>query len=173
MVRSAFVLLIVLVLYWFALSGYFDHTVLLVTGGISVVLTLGLALRMKLLDSETVPYIHGKSIVYYAWLFKEIIKANVAVVKAVLSPSMEVSPSVFKVDMPQTTDLGRTMFANSITLTPGTVSVDLEDGKILVHALLADMSNPEDFAEMSTRAGWAVSDPMSALKGDVKNTDSK
>ncbi len=160
MVRSALVLLIVLALYWLALSGYFDHPVLLVTGGISVLLVFGLALRMKLLDSETVPYIHGKSIVYYAWLFKEIIKANMAVVKAVLSPSMEISPALFEVDMPQSTDLGRTMFANSITLTPGTVSVELEDGKILVHALLAEMSNPEGFMEMSTRAGWAVSDPM-------------
>jgi len=164
MVRSALVLLVMLALYWLALSGYFDKTILLVTGGISVVLVVGLAARMEILDDETVPYIHGKSIVYYVWLFKEIFKANMAVVKAVLSPSMEVSPALFEVDMPQTTDMGRTMFANSITLTPGTVSVELEEGKILVHALLAEMSNPEDFAEMSTRAGWAVSDPMQGGK---------
>ncbi len=48
------------------------------------------------------------------------------------------------------------MFANSITLTPGTVSVDLGDDHILVHALLSEMSDPDDFAEMSERSSWAV-----------------
>ncbi len=160
MIRSAFILLVILVIYWFTLSGYFDHTVLLVTGGISVLIVVGLAARMKLLDTEGVPYVHGKALVYYFWLFIEIVKANMAVVKAVLSPDMEISPTMIKVPANHITDMGRTMFANSITLTPGTISVELHEGEILVHALLKEMTDQEGFAEMGARAGWAVSDPM-------------
>lgn len=160
MVRSGFVLLVVLALYWLALSGYFDKTILLVTGSVSVVAVVGLAARMKILDSEAAPYIFVKAPIYYIWLFKEIIKANMTVVKAVMSPNMEISPSLFKVPMPQTSDMGRTVFANSITLTPGTISVELEDGGILVHALLDEMTDQDGFVEMSERAGWAVGDSM-------------
>jgi len=165
MVRSALVLLVVLTLYWFSLSGYFDKPVLLVTGGLSVLLVVALTIRMKILDSETVPYIHGKIIGYYLWLFKEITKANMTVVKAVLNPDLEISPSMIKVKMDHDTDMGRTVFANSITLTPGTVSVEMEGDEILVHVLLDEMADPADFKEMGERAGWSVSDPMGAKRG--------
>ncbi len=158
--KSAAILLLVLVLYWFTLSGYFDHTVLFVTGGLSVLAVVGLAARMNILDDETTPYFRFKSIGYFVWLFKEIVKANMAVVKAVLSPDMEISPSMFKVKMDHGTDLGRTTFANSITLTPGTISVEMEDGEILVHALLEEMTDLEGFKEMGVRSGKAVADPM-------------
>ena len=161
MVRSAVILLVILVLYWFTLSGYFDHTVLFVTGGISVLLVVGLSARMKLLDTEGVPYVHGKAFGYYVWLFVEIVKANMAVVKAVLSPDMEISPTMITVKTNHDTDMGRIMFANSITLTPGTISVEICEGEILVHALLKDMTDPAAFADMGERAGWAVSDSMS------------
>ena len=160
MAKSAIILLVTLILYWFALSGYFDHPVLFVTGGISIALVVILMGRMKILDLETAPYGHGKSLVYYVWLFKEIINANMSVVKAVLSPEMEISPSLIKVDMNHDTDMGKVVFANSITLTPGTVSVDMGDGKILVHALLEEMTGAQGFEKVAKRAGWAVSDPM-------------
>ena len=170
MVRSGIILLLVLVAYWLTLSGYFDHPVLFVTGSISVLLVVGLCSRMKILDSETAPYFHGKSIGYFVWLGKEIVKANVSVVKAVMSPDMKISPKIIKVKMDHETDLGRTIFANSITLTPGTISVELEEGKILVHALLEDMTDPKGFAEMGERAAWAVNDP---LKGKLLENKAK
>ncbi|HHL43871.1 MAG TPA: hypothetical protein ENJ42_09645, partial [Hellea balneolensis] len=82
MARSAFVLMVVLVGYWLSLSGYLHEPVLLTTGAISVVSVIALAMRMKILDGETVPYAHGKTIGYLSWLLKEIAKANVTVVKA-------------------------------------------------------------------------------------------
>jgi multicomponent Na+:H+ antiporter subunit E len=157
-----------LIAYWLTLSGYFDHPILFVTGGISILLVIGLCARMNILDVETTPYIYGKSLGYFSWLFKEIVKANVAVVKAVMSPDMHISPKIVKVKMDHETDLGRTVFANSITLTPGTISVEMEEGKILVHALLEDMTDPAGFAEMGERAGWAVNDPMQGKLLDGK-----
>jgi len=130
---------------------------LLTLGAISIVLTLWIAKRMRILDSETAPYSTiFQGLIYFCWLFAEIVKANIAVVRAVLSPDMSVSPTLTRIPTPQKTDIGRVMFANSITLTPGTVSVDVQDDHILVHALLSEMSNPDDFAEMSERSAWAI-----------------
>ena len=101
-----------------------------------------------------------QTLAYFAWLFIEIIKANIAVVRAVLSPDMAVSPTLVRIPTPQKTDIGKVMFANSITLTPGTVSVDIQDDHILVHALLSEMSDPSDFAEMAERAAWAIGEDI-------------
>lgn len=136
---------------------------LLTLGGISIVLTLWIAKRMRILDAETAPYSTVlQTLIYFGWLFLEIVKANIAVVKAVLSPDMAVSPTLTRIPTPQKTDIGRVMFANSITLTPGTVSVDVQDDHILVHALLSEMSNPDDFAEMSERAAFAIGEDIDA-----------
>ncbi|NNC37787.1 MAG: cation:proton antiporter [Acidimicrobiales bacterium] len=158
--RAGIILLVVLVAYWLTLSGYFDHPILFVTGGLSVLAVVWMCARMQILDEETVPYLHGKTLGYVPWLFTEIVKANMAVVRAVLSPDMEISPTWVKVKMDHETDLGRTIFANSITLTPGTISVDVGEGEILVHALLEDMTDADGFQEMGERVGFSITDPM-------------
>ena len=158
--KAGIVLAVVLVAYWLTLSGYFDHPILFVTGGLSVLAVIWLCARMRILDEETVPYLHGKTLGYIPWLFKEIVKANMTVVKAVLSPDMEISPTWVKVKMDHETDLGKMIFANSITLTPGTISVQMDDDEILVHALLEDMTDLDGFKEMGERAGFSVTDPM-------------
>lgn len=147
---------------WITLSGYFKP-LLLSLGAISVILVLWISVRMRILDKETVPYMTlPQTLIYFVWLFKEIVKANVAVVRAVMSPGLEVSPTLTKIPTPQSTDIGRVMFANSITLTPGTVSVCMEDDHILVHALLSEMSGAEDFVEMGKRAAWAIGETVPA-----------
>jgi len=160
MIKSALVLLVVLVAYWLMLSGYLHKPVLLIMGVISILVVLGLSLRMKILDRETAPYMNVKVLGYFVWLFKEITKSNLVVIKAVLSPNMEISPKITKVPMKQSTDLGRVTFANSITLTPGTIAVEMCEDKIIVHALLAKMATASGFKEMGERAGRAVNDPM-------------
>lgn len=156
--RYSVILVLVLAALWLSLSGYFKP-LLLILGVVSILAVLGLCARMKILDQETVPYLNThKAFFYFNWLFKEIVKANMSVVKAVLSPDMEVSPSLVKVPMNRGSDIGRTMFANSITLTPGTVSMEISEDEILVHALLEEMSAPAGFAEMEKRSGWSVGD---------------
>jgi len=136
---------------------------LLTLGGISIFLTLWIAKRMRILDAETAPYSTVlQTFAYFVWLFAEIVKANIAVVRAVLSPDMAVSPTLTRIPTPQKTDIGRVMFANSITLTPGTVSVDVQDDHILVHALLSEMSDPDDFAQMSERSAFAIGEDVDA-----------
>lgn len=156
MVRFGFILAIILAATWLALSGYFIPLILTL-GVISIAFVLWMCARMNILDRETVPYLSLlQSVSYFFWLFSEIVKANVQVVKAVLSPDIEVSPTLTKIPYANEADTAKTMFANSITLTPGTVTMNLEDDHILVHALLKEMSKPSDFVEMGNRSAWAI-----------------
>lgn len=160
MLKYAFMLTLALVLYWIIMSGIYTPMILIL-GVISITLVVLLTWRMKILDVETVPY-HNipKALSYYVWLFVEIVKANVQVVRAVLSPNLEVSPTLIRVPARQTSEIGKTVFANSITLTPGTVSMEMEGDMILVHALLSEMANPDDFAEMGERSSWSVGEDV-------------
>jgi len=88
---------------------------------------------------------------YLLWLLVEIAKANWAVTKIILSPHMQIKQHVFKVPFTQKTDLGQTVFANSITLTPGTISVEVEPDHFLVHALCYSNDDPTAIADMDAR----------------------
>ena len=154
--RYAFILALIMTATWLTLSGYFIPMIL-IFGAISIAIVIWMCARMRILDGETVPYTSIlQTLSYFVWLFAEIVKANVQVVKAVLSPDLEVSPTLVKIPLNTDVDIAETMFANSITLTPGTVAVDMQPDYILVHALLEEMSAPEGFAEMEARAAWAV-----------------
>jgi len=161
--RFAIILALVMGATWLVLSGYFTP-MLLTLGAISIAIVLWMSVRMKILDRETAPYLSLiPTLSYFCWLFAEIVKANVQVVKAVLSSELEVSPTMTKIPYANDVDIAQTMFANSITLTPGTVSVNMDEDHILVHALLSDMSKPEDFVDMGKRSAWAVGE---AVKGN-------
>ena len=120
---------------WLAFSGH--YTPLILSFGVfSVALCIFLTMRMDLIDHEGVPVHLGLSAVgYWAWLLKEIVKANLDVSRRVLQHEPDISPVMFSASTSQRTDVGQVTYANSITLTPGTVSVYLEDGVIQVHAL--------------------------------------
>ena len=154
--RFTFTLVLALAVTWLTLSGYFKP-MLLILGVFSIGFVVWLCKRMKIMDVETVPYETMPRVLrYFIWLFIEIVKANMQVVKAVINPNLEVSPTLVHVPAPQKTAIGRSVFANSITLTPGTVSVDVGCDEILVHALLSEMSNPDDFREMGQRSAWSI-----------------
>ena len=91
---------------------------------------------MDVVDREGHPLHLGPRIItYWAWLFVEIFKANIDVAKCVLFPRKYLRPSMFTVTATQKSDLGRVIYANSITLTPGTVTVDLDGDQVMVHSM--------------------------------------
>lgn len=141
---------------WMSLSGRTDG-LLIILGAVSVFLCIVLVERMELLDGETAPFSRlPQALAYWAWLGGEIAKANVAVARAVLSAELDITPRLIRVRAPQKTDMGRTVFANSITLTPGTVTVEIEGDDFIVHALLDSMADPAGFREMAARAQRAM-----------------
>ncbi|QDS92084.1 Na(+)/H(+) antiporter subunit E [Roseimaritima multifibrata] len=138
---------------WLLWSGYFNHPFLLGVGAVSCIFCVYIARRMKIVDDEGAPVQLGiRPFTRYApWLIKEIVVANLDVTRILLARKMPIQRCVVEVDAPQKTELGRVILANSITLTPGTVAINLHGSQITVHALsLADAE--EDIAgEMSDR----------------------
>ena len=138
-----------LVLYaaWFGLSGH-RETLLLALGAFSCLAVVALARRMRIVDGEGVPLPITPRIFYYLpWLAWQILLANVHVARRILHPRMPIHPTLVRVRAGQRTDLGRTVYANSITLTPGTLSMRLAGDEILVHALTRETR--EDLLEGS------------------------
>ena len=88
---------------------------------------------------------------YYAWLIKEIVLSNLLVVKHIWLGNNSISPVFSTITASQKTDIGKVIYANSITLTPGTVTVNLEDDKFLVHALLQESIKDLETGEMDRR----------------------
>jgi multicomponent Na+:H+ antiporter subunit E len=144
---------VILAVLWIVLSGKFDKVILNSMGGISVVLVLILSIRLRVIDTEATPYPRILALLrYWFWLGFEVGKSNLAVARLILQPDLKLTPRLVRVPATQKTPLGLTLFANSITLTPGTVSVALEDGAILVHAVDAQFVDLKAFEEMGRRA---------------------
>lgn len=125
-----------LLVLWLLLSGH--YTLLLIAFGLlSVTLVVVLALRMDVVDHEGTPlHLDLKALaIYWCWLLKEIFISNIYVCRLILNPSMPISPTVIALRSTQATDLARVIFANSITLTPGTVTIDVDGNVTEVHAL--------------------------------------
>ena len=123
---------------WLLWSGHND-ALLFAFGAGSVLLVVGLSRRMDRVAEAPRVYTLGlRPLAYLPWLLWEIVKANLAVARLILDPSLPIAPRLVRVRALQKTPLGQTIFANSITLTPGTLSLEVEDGSVLVHALTAE-----------------------------------
>jgi len=136
---------------WLLLSG--DDTVLLLSLGVSsCAVTVWIARRMDVIDREGQPiHLGWRTLVYLPWLIVEIIKANLDVARRILDPRMPISPTVVTLDASQKSELGQVIYANSITLTPGTVSLRLHDNQIDVHAIAEAPARDLEAGEMDRR----------------------
>ena len=135
--KHGILLCVSLAFIWMAWSGH-TETLLIAFGVGSILLTLWVGLRLSVVDEEGQPT-NPKLIGYVPWIIKEIIVANIDVIKRILSRDPKaVEPTWVRVPAKQKTRLGRVIFANSITLTPGTVSVEVDDENILVNAICFD-----------------------------------
>lgn len=136
---------------WLLLSGIFQP-LFFILGLVSVAICVGIALRMEVVDQETYP-VHLSVILpgYWIWLLKEIVLANVDVTKRILAPGCPINPQLFRVKASQHNELGKVIYANSITLTPGTVTVDIDDDEFVVHALSDSSKDDLETGEMDRR----------------------
>lgn len=140
--------------FWLALSGH--YTPLLLSFGVgSCVLVVYLSMRMDVVDHEGVPYhVFGRILAYVPWLLKEILVANIEVAKVILSPTLPISPRIVVFHGSQDTDLGRAVYANSITLTPGTITTGVEGHEFQIHALRAADLETDEEQKMDRRCTW-------------------
>lgn len=136
------VLAVVLFAFWFLLSGKVDFKFLLY-GALTAIISAWICVPLLLLpnaDGTKKYFIFdvnlGKYAVYWLWLLKEVVNANIDVVKATVKSEMVINPRVIAFRIKYDNPMAHTTLANSITLTPGTVTLNVtEDGLYEIHAL--------------------------------------
>jgi multicomponent Na+:H+ antiporter subunit E len=142
----------VLFAFWLLLSGFF--TAFLLASGLGSALAVVLFSRhIGIIAHEGHPVRLGVRALYsyWPWLAVEIIKSGWDVTRRILHPRLPISPTLARFKPSQRTDLGLVIHANSITLTPGTISVDVGRHEFLVHALSAEGAASLDGSEMDRR----------------------
>ncbi|MEO3429917.1 Na+/H+ antiporter subunit E [Pelagibius sp. CAU 1746] len=149
--RGVLVLLGFLVAAWLLWSGH-TEPLLLGLGAFSCLATLIVVWRMGYFDREIFALtISLRLLAYWCWLIKEIVKSSLAVAKVVLDPRLPISARYIELKASAPGPIGQVIFANSITLTPGTLTLDLYHGELKVHALTQQGADDLMSGEMDRR----------------------
>jgi multicomponent Na+:H+ antiporter subunit E len=151
---QALILFVHLAIFWLLWSGHLEIE-LLFYGAISCGLVVAASLRAGLVDRESLAlHMMFRSWLYLPWLLVEIVKSNIAVAKIILHPSLPMRPHILRTQSSQKTEIGKVIFANSITLTPGTITLAVREGEIVVHALTDAFADGLETGEMDRRVSW-------------------
>ena len=152
MIIKALLLFVFYFVIWLLLSGHYDP-LLLTLGILSCITCLYVTWKAKFIDEEGLPlHLLIRLPIYTVWLFKEIIKANIDTAKIIILNNPD--PQNFRVKSSQKTEAGKVTYANSITLTPGTVTTVLDGDILEVHALSSDMADDVKSGVMDKKVSW-------------------
>lgn len=175
-VKQIIRLISTLVLLWVLLSWNisFEHLLVASLGVISVALVCYYSVKMKVLNHKGqplyFPFLHF--FMYLLWLMVEIFKSNIAVAKRVIDPKMPIKPILKAIPAPQHTEIGKVIFSNSITLTPGTVAINItKENEILVHALHQGELDDLEKGEMGPRVAQLEPPMVAGMTCDITNND--
>lgn len=124
---------------WLIFSGKLE-SFFIISGLFSCALTVYIAHRMDVADHEGHPMhiISRRPFLYWLWLGGQVFISAWEVTRTVWCPRLKITPTLAWIPDGQDSDLGRATYANSITLTPGTVCINVENGRMEIHALQAD-----------------------------------
>jgi len=142
--RDLAVLFATLLLFWLMLDGTLAADTLII--GVMASLSIALLFRDSLsffTEFRATPQAFVAGLLYYGFFFKELIKSNFKLASIVLSPSLPINPGIVKVRTRLKSRMGRLMLANSITLTPGTLTVELDGEWLYVHWVTVESTDIE------------------------------
>ncbi len=144
-------LFLVLAISWVLWSGLYKPLVLGL-GAFSCILSVYMAHRMGFFRHKALLSMLVRLPAYWWWLLGEIIVSSLDVARLILSPSLPVSPTVVKLQAEPRTPVGQVILGNSITLSPGTVTLDIHEGQLLVHCLTSEGARAIQNGEVNRRA---------------------
>ncbi|MEH6636100.1 MAG: Na+/H+ antiporter subunit E [Halioglobus sp.] len=127
-------LLLTLLVSWVLWSGIYKP-ILLWLGLFSCLLSVWLAERLGFFQHALPLRVLLRLPAYWWWLLGEVIKSSLVVARLVLSPSLPISPTMVELRTTEASDVGKVILGNSITLSPGTVTIDVHENRLLVHCL--------------------------------------
>ena len=145
------ILACILFIYWFLLSGH--TSILLLTLGLaSVLLVVWLVRRMDQNDNAPFRMLFKMEFFsYLGWLMWQVVITNIDVARRIWAPSLPIQPACRKIKVSINDPLLKTIYANSITLTPGTVTTEIGEDYFMVHALNSESLDELEEGEMETR----------------------
>jgi multicomponent Na+:H+ antiporter subunit E len=155
-IASAALTAAILLAIWYVLSGKLD----VLHFGTGVVTAIVIALTYRAVPDTTRLRL-GRLVLYLPWLLWQIIISNLRVARVVLSPTMPIRPTFISQPPGVTGDRALTLLGASVTLTPGTLTVDIRRNEIFVHAL--DAQSADDMREglMASRVARVYVEPES------------
>ena len=152
----------ILFLFWLILSGHYNITYIslgVLSAGLVTFLTNDLFYSLfnhsgKKVTSARLAFLQSwRFLIYIPWLLSRIIKANLQVAYLILHPRMPINPALLQYRTRLRRSISQVILANSITLTPGTVTVSLEDGRYIIHTLVPSSAREILEARMQNKVG--------------------
>ena len=144
-------LIVSLIAAWLLWSGLFKPLIL-AFGVFSCALVFVLVRRMGYFADQLFALRFSLRVLrYWIWLGGEMIKSSLDVARIILSPSLPISPDVVDIPANSWHAFEQVMLGNSITLTPGTLAMDVHDGVIRVHALTTQGARDLQSGDMTRR----------------------
>ncbi len=141
-----------LFILWMLLSGHLHDPLLLSLGAFSCLMTAWLTHRLNLANRDLSTLRFNLNLPkFLPWFFIEIIKSNLHICKLILQPKLDIDPEIINVPVSEHNHVAKAVYANCITLTPGTYSLDINTDHIIVHALTAEIAEELQEGEMGKR----------------------
>jgi len=150
-------LLLVLAIAWLLWSGLYAP-LLLGLGALSCVLSLYLAHRIGFFDDLFSLHVIPRLPRYWVWLLLEIGKSSLDVARIILHRRLPISPTVVEIEAAAKGPVGQAILGNSITLSPGTVTLDVHNGRLRVHCLTREVADMLLSGEFDRRAAELTKD---------------
>ena len=123
---------------WLLLSGHYT-ALILSFGAVSSLIVIWFMWRMDRVDEQLGALPMRPRVLYYLlWLMWQVVLSNIDLVRRIWDPTLPIRPTWQRLDIKVTSSLAKTLYANSITLTPGTLTTDVREDHFMVHSLSTD-----------------------------------
>lgn len=133
-IKNWFVVFIILMLVWGLLNNTIQTSVIITGAIIALIVSSLFCSSCKVFDDiKLTPKAIVNTFLFLGVFFIELIKSNLDVIRRVLSPSLPIKPGIVEVKTSLKSEFARMLLANSITLTPGTLTVDVKDDSFFIH----------------------------------------
>lgn len=137
-------LFVALFLFWVMLNGSLDPATLAIGAVVAALITVVSSRGMSFFSAARfTPAAVWATLCYFTYFFVALVKSNLRLARLVLTPSLPINPGFVKVHTRLKTPMARLLLANSITLTPGTLTVEIEGEWLYVHWVTMDAPDIE------------------------------
>lgn len=144
-VQATFLLFASLLGFWLLLNGSLAGDVVLAGVAAAAIVALAFTGNLSFLSEfRATPAAFGAALLYVPYFAKELVKANLSVARIVLTPRLPLNPGIVKVRTKLKSRMGRALLANSITLTPGTLTVEMDGEWLYIHWVTVDSPKLDD-----------------------------